>query len=717
MKIQWEKFKHRTLTKVFLGYAVVAWVLIQVIEAVLPTFETPLWVAQTITFLLILGFPIAILVGWASEKLPISSTSSAEETTPQLAHETSRRTLVWIGVGSCVVVGLFGFYMMPFIFDQNAFQSSEGALTPPGIASNAGRLSSVKYEIDVGDTGTRGWGSRSDIAISSDGRYLVFTEFDRPDLNLWIKDLNSFDDSRLLATADMNSETGYPVFSEDGQWIYFHDDGALVRVRREGGTPQVVIQGSVAPSGVAVRGQTVVFNDVTDSQLKKFDINTGIAAPLFGDSNNSLNYTWPQFLPDSNRLIATRGSRTQYGDASIDLIDLDNGDIRVVAPVGYKGRFLASGHIVFVRGEALWAQPVDLDNFQNSGDAVPIVFDLEVYEQFGNAGYTFSNYGRLVYVSGDLVGGNFIDTPPVLVDRLGNEREIEIDSQYFLWPQLDPTNNFLALNGRATAESGFDIWLYDFNSQTLGRRSFDSQGSRAIWSMDGSRLIYRCGTGGICSTAANGTDTAISLADGLALPTPYAQVDDSKLLIGMGTPPEIFLMDFSNEAETLLQNLNLSPSASGDARLSNDSNWIAYASDETGREEIYVRPYPDVNSGKWQVSRQGGRFPVWNGSTNEMFWWSVDTGEIMAATYQVEEGPLNIIRFSNPTGLFESRYRFSVNFYPYDYNSSSNEFVFIGSDSSNSGSDILNQQTKLKVIEDWFGEIRALAPVTVTLNQ
>ena len=109
MKSQWEKFKHRTLTKVFLGYAVVAWVLIQVIEAVLPTFETPLWVAQTITFLLILGFPIAILVGWASEKLPTSSTSTEQENTPQLAHETPRRTLVWIGVGSCVVVGLFGF--------------------------------------------------------------------------------------------------------------------------------------------------------------------------------------------------------------------------------------------------------------------------------------------------------------------------------------------------------------------------------------------------------------------------------------------------------------------------------------------------------------------------------------------------------------------------------------------------------------------------------
>ena len=113
MKSRWEKFKHRTLTKVFLGYAVVAWVLIQVIEAVLPTFETPLWVAQTITFLLILGFPIAILIGWASEKLP-PLTDLPTSTSPALqpAHATPTKNLIWIGVGSCIVVGLFGFYIL-----------------------------------------------------------------------------------------------------------------------------------------------------------------------------------------------------------------------------------------------------------------------------------------------------------------------------------------------------------------------------------------------------------------------------------------------------------------------------------------------------------------------------------------------------------------------------------------------------------------------------
>ena len=181
MKAKWEKFKHRTLTKVFLGYAVVAWVLIQVIEAVLPTFETPLWVAQTITFLLILGFPIAILVGWASEKLPaVSGVSGNPPEVPQLAHATPRRTLVWVGTGSCVVVGLFGFYMMPFIFNESAFEQTRNR---SGFGQELALISnSLKYKLTLENKGTRGSGVQSEISVSPNGRYIAYTEFASPAL-------------------------------------------------------------------------------------------------------------------------------------------------------------------------------------------------------------------------------------------------------------------------------------------------------------------------------------------------------------------------------------------------------------------------------------------------------------------------------------------------------------------------------------------------------
>ena len=121
MTSQWERFQQSNIAKIVIGYSLVVWVLIQLIEAVLPTFETPLCVAQTLTFLLILGFPIALLVGWAYEKLPAQSTDTDDDqSVPQPAHSTPREILVLVGIGSCAVIRLFGFYMMFFIFDATS---------------------------------------------------------------------------------------------------------------------------------------------------------------------------------------------------------------------------------------------------------------------------------------------------------------------------------------------------------------------------------------------------------------------------------------------------------------------------------------------------------------------------------------------------------------------------------------------------------------------
>ena len=713
MKSQWEKFKHRTLTKVFVGYAVVAWVLIQVIETVLPTFETPVWVAQTIIFLLILGFPIAILVGWASEKLPAASdVSGAPSEVSQLAHATPKRTLVWVGVGSCIVVGLFGFYMMPFVFDDSAFKRAGNNNLPD--YNSAARYSSVKYEIDIGETGTRGWGSRSDIALSPSGRHLAYSDYNRPNITLLLKDLNSFEEPVVLDSITIGPQTGYPTFSEDGQWVLYHDEGAIKRVRTEGGAPEIVVSEFASPNGVAARGQQIVFNDLIEKQLKVYDVSSGITEPIVPGNfaEGDLDYTWPQFIPNENKLIATKGTRGTFSSARIDLIDLDSGEIKTIAPVGYKGRYAQSGHIVFIRGDNLWAQPISPDTFDHNGDAVPVIFDVEIYEPFGNVGFDLSQDGRLIYLPGDLSDIERINQPPVLVDRLGIEESLALDPQFYLWPNLSPSGNQMAIStfdGSSAGSSGFDVWLYDFELGTLGRRSFEGNASSTIWSLAGDRLIYQCEQTNICSIAANGTDSESILSSGLTNPLPLSQVSDTELLISQGNPTEIYVMNLTGQNESVLENLNLSSSQSYGASLSSDMKWIAYISDETGRREIYVRPYPDVSKGKWQVSRQGGVWPLWNDSMNELIWWSEEAGEILKVDFEVEEEEsASSIRFSNPIVMFSTNHRGSPSFFPYDYDSNKEKFVFI-SQTSTIGT-ILEQQTKLKVIENWFGELSFLAP-------
>ena len=193
MPSQWERFKQSNIAKIVIGYSLVVWVLIQLIEAVLPTFETPLWVAQTLTFLLILGFPIAILVGWAYEKLPAQSTDAeGEEALPRLAHSTSKRSLALMGIGSCAVIGLFGFYMMPFIFDGSGFERSpEVQMTSLGQSASRRVL---RAQIDLGISREKNLGLNSEITLSRDGTELIY-RVARPDQSgsqYYVRDLHSF---------------------------------------------------------------------------------------------------------------------------------------------------------------------------------------------------------------------------------------------------------------------------------------------------------------------------------------------------------------------------------------------------------------------------------------------------------------------------------------------------------------------------------------------
>ena len=137
---------------------------------------------------------------------------------------------------------------------------------------------------------------------------------------------------------------------------------------------------------------------------------------------------------------------------------------------------------------------------------------------------------------------------------------------------------------------------------------------------------------------------------------------------------------------------------------------MAYSSDETGRKEIYVWPFPDVEKGKWQVSRQRGSFPIWNQASNEIIWRSPETDQIMTTNFNVAQENKNAISFSNPTALFNAPYRTSTNFFLFDYNDADEEFMFVSPDSSNSGSSVLALQIRPKVIENFPQDLRYAEP-------
>lgn len=705
---QWEKFKQSNVARIFLAYAVVAFGLMQVFDYLLPIIEAPLWVAQTLTLLLFLGFPISLLVGWVTQRSIVSTENEALGSEPSYAQNLSRQKLILIGLGSSALFGFLGLILMPYLLDQASFgmntaQNSNGT-------QNAS-FKSLRYQINLGNTSRRIWGSKTDITISPDGDSLVYAQFNRPRQSLFVKDMTSFEEPRVLTQLSMNNQSGYPQFSDDGQWIYYHEDLGIKRIRLEGGTPQDVVLSSASPSGFAVQDQKIIYHNPNSSSLEVLDISSGVTSSIGGVTDKGVhNHTWPSLIPNSEFLLATRGTRGSYLNSSIDAINLQTGEVKQVIPVGFKGSYSNSGHIIFARGESLWAQPFDVGKLETTGDAVPIIFDAEIYEAYGNVGYALSRSGRLVYVSGILAGDAVGTEKPVFVNRLGVERAIEVDTANYAAPKISPNGQMLATTVFSGAGEA-DIWVYDLEAKTMGRRSFDLSSQRAIWSKDNSRLIFVCDNPTVCSVASNGTDRPTEMFSGEGYVWISDVSDDGQLIVTSGQPRDVYVVDNNSETERLLTSLNLGEGVNEFATLSPNEKWIAYASDETGDFEIYVRPYPNIEMGKWQVSRNGGRFPMWNDKIDELLWWELDSAEVSSAKMLFIESPDSPteIRIANPEVLFSGEAYMANGWPPVDYNSINEEFVFI-KNTSLDADEVIGNMTHLSVIENWFAELINFAP-------
>ena len=731
MKSQWEKFKHRTLTKVFLGYAVVAWVLIQVIEAVLPTFETPLWVAQTITFLLILGFPIAILVGWASEKLPaVSDVTGSAHVVPQLAHATSKRTLVWVGIGSCVVVGLFGFYMMPFIFDEsefgvstansNDFESQEGV----NQVSNLGNYRGYRASVLLGATGLRTLhNTRTDIAISSDGRNLAFVNNRGSFQELVVKDMTTPNTQRTLGRLSTTQGSGLIFFSQDGEWLHFIDAGRLSRVRVEGGAFQVILNDiTVSRSGYTSFEEKVIFTNVADGQLYSVPVAGGEpeVVKLASSDTQSMIYSWPRVIPGNTHLLVTSSiSSDQVGIGNIELLSLETGETTTIIQTASNATYIPTGHIIFVRDASLWAVAFDLETLKITGAQVPVVQGIETNSQWGHAAYAVSQNGRLFYLEGIDVGGTAGTNQISWVDRDGRI-ELEAEERSYGHMSLSPNEEQLAITVYGD-NGGSDIWVWDLERKTLGRRTFGGESSRSIWSPDGSLLIYSFGNEGIRAVASNGTEQPIALisSDTPAVPTTISP--NGEIVFGMGAPLKLYTLSLepTGSAEVIATELPiaLEPPLWHGSQISPDGNWLAYVSIETGENQIYVRPFPDINGGKWQASTIAGMQPIWHPSQNVLF-YETQGGQQYSINYEVDvpDGGPSVIDFGVPEQMFSRpTLRNPTTIPSWVYSENQDRFMIIEQTGigTSAEDEVLQAQTNLVTVDSWFSEVRSLAPVAI----
>jgi eukaryotic-like serine/threonine-protein kinase len=460
--------------------------------------------------------------------------------------------------------------------------------------------------------------ARNPLAIAPDGQHVVVSALRQGIRHLYVR---SFDEpaTREIAGTD-NADS--PFFSPDGQSVAFFADGMLKRVALAGGTPQPIVAAEEVRGASWGADGVVVFPPTFTVGLSSVAAVGGPIETLttLNTEQKEKTHRFPQVLPGGKAVLFTIGPTDvgSFDDARIAVLSLETRRYKVVVRGATFGRYAASGHLLYARGGALFAAPFDLARLEVTGAAVPIIDDLAMSTQFGTAAFDVSGNGTLAYLQSS---HEALRSRVVAVDRTGR-REVLLETDALiqdLAPSPDGTR--IALNLGAANDS---IWIYDIARKTQTRLSFRDGDSHApAWTPD-NRYVTHSVTHppGIAADAADGSGRSEMLftSDHDILFCAWSPSGRDLVYQESNGRSGWDLWVFStvdHQRRPFLQ----TPFNEGDAAFSPDGHWVGYTSNESGRDEVYVRPFPGPG-GKSQVSTAGGSVPLWSRDGREIFYRS-----------------------------------------------------------------------------------------------
>jgi serine/threonine protein kinase len=455
------------------------------------------------------------------------------------------------------------------------------------------------------------FGGRS-LALSPDGSQLAYLTSH----GLVVRSRDQLDEVLLQGVG--NVYPGAPFFSPDGAWIGYNDGQTLYKVPTAGGA--AVSIADVAPGAIGSWGADgIVFADMrglfrvspeggTPEALRMPQLDAGEQA------------SHPEPLPGGRAVLFTViPARTILAGLSagpgerIDALNLDTGTRRTIVRGGSRGRYLSTGHLVYVADGSLYAARFDLERLEIRGDPVQVVSDVP------NLEFAVAADGTLIYASGGAPGL----TTLVWLDRQGREEALEAPPRPYLYPRLSPDGTRVALD--VAGPPNRDIWIWEPRRRALERFTVDpASNPLVVWSPDGKQIAFgsdRFGPTNLFLQPADRSAEPQHLLKSDRIQMPIGFAPDRRLLFSEEVPKRgrdirALSLDGSRRVESIIH----SPGLDALAEVSADGRWLAYDSNESGQFEVYVRPYPDADRARWQVSVGGGRQPLWSRDGRELFY-------------------------------------------------------------------------------------------------
>jgi len=565
-------------------------------------------------------------------------------------------------------------------------------------------------------------GNSRDAAVTPDGSRVVY----RGNGQILVRALDQLDPITLVR--GVNAQNLFT--SPDGQWVGFFENGALKKIAITGGPPV-----TVSPSdGTGARGATwsddgtIIFATSSNATGLQRVSAAGGAPTVLTKPNRDKgegDHMWPEFLPgdraglftitpvggivDNSQGTAVAGAGVA-DSSQIAVLDLRSGTQKVLVRAGSDAHYVPSGHLVYSVGGMLRAVGFDLDRLEVKGAAVPVVSEL-VSTGTGAADFDIAANGTLVYLPGRLPASQGRRTL-VWVDRQGREMPLKIPERAYIYPRLSPDGTRVALS---IYDQQVDIWVWDLARETLTRMTFNPGADvYPAWMPDSRQLLFGSSPGfegvniNVFRQAADGTGSTEQLTKSTNSLVPYSvSPDGSRVVLREGNGKydlAVLLLGKDGRTEPLIR----TAFTELNAEISPDGRWLAYESNESGQREVYVRPFPNVADGRWQVSNGGGTRPLWARSGQELFYLTISGEDATLMSVPVERSAA--WSAGTPTKLLSGRF-FFVNQgvgegRTYDVSPDGQRFLMI----KESRADAVAAPQNLIFVEHFDEELKRLVP-------